>query len=187
MDKKMLAESADLLLSHIVVAIRIEQHVKILAHHMGLANTSRVMAVGRARLTGSVVRASAHHLLIATALFPASFQTQPPYVKRSGKAPLRNKLNIFYRATPERAFLCRNDLRDALNPILEDTLNSISERHLRHRAALASSLKLNGHNAVFAHIDKLDIAAIGLKARTDELHNLCYLFLIYHFLLRSDR
>ena len=36
----------------------------------------------------------------------------------------------------------------------------MSERHLRHRAALASALKLNGNYAFFVNVYQLTVAAI---------------------------
>ena len=40
----------------------------------------------------------------------------------------------------------------------------MSERHLRHRAALASALKLNGNHAFFVNVYQLNVAAICLEA-----------------------
>ena len=74
MDQEMLAKTADLLLRHIVVTIRVQQDTEIFANDMRLAKTGCVMAICRTRLPGSIMRASAHHLLIASALFPAFLQ-----------------------------------------------------------------------------------------------------------------
>ena len=39
----------------------------------------------------------------------------------------------------------------------------MSKRHLRHRAALASALKLNGNHAFFVNVYQLNVAAICLE------------------------
>jgi hypothetical protein len=69
---------------------------------------------------------------------------------------------------------------DAFDTVLQNALDTVRQRKLRHRAALASTLKLNRYNAVFGHVHEDNIAAICLKARANLLNHLVNLCSIYH-------
>ena len=72
--EKMLAETAYLLDRRLVIALGVEQHIEIVADNMRLAVAGGEMAVGRARLTGSVMRTTTLHLLVAASTLPTSIQ-----------------------------------------------------------------------------------------------------------------
>ena len=73
--EEVLAESANLLDSGLVITFGIEQNAEVIAHHVSLAVTGREMAVGRARLARRVVRTAALHFLVATATLPTFLQS----------------------------------------------------------------------------------------------------------------
>ena len=76
--------------------------------------------------------------------------------------------------------LCRHDLSNARDALLQDALNAICQGHLRHGATLASALQLNGDHAIVAHIDERNIAAISLKGSTDKFEHCSYIGFFYH-------
>lgn len=71
----MLAESANLFDCGLVVALGIEQNAEVVAHDVRLAMAGGEMAVGRAGLTGRVMRTATLHFLVATATVPTSLQS----------------------------------------------------------------------------------------------------------------
>lgn len=66
------------------------------------------------------------------------------------------------------------DLRDLL---LENALDTVRQRQLRHRTAGTRTDKPDLHDATF-DVNKLDIAAIGLERRTNAIEH--FLNLLFH-------
>lgn len=89
------------------------------------------------------------------------------------------------RPLGRRSFRSRSHpVLDGLDPLnlrdlfLQHSLDAISERQLRHRAATARALQRYLDYTVLRNVNEFDIAAIGLKSRTDLIE--CCLYAFFH-------
>jgi hypothetical protein len=76
------------------------------------------------------------------------------------------------------------DLGDLL---LENPLNTIRKRQLRHRTAPAGSLKRNLDHSVITHVHELDVAPVGLQRGTDLIEYCLNLIPVHAILLVSGQ
>ena len=67
------------------------------------------------------------------------------------------------------------------NLLLENSLNAVGQRELRHRAAAACPLKLNLYDSLISDIDESHITAVGLKRRANLIE-----YRLNSFLVHSD-
>ena len=66
--------------------------------------------------------------------------------------------------------------------LFEHTLDSVLQRHRRHRTSIACSLKSYTDDPFFGHFHEFDIATISLECRPDILECVLYIFLVHHSL-----